>query len=90
MKDSQATSPARSDADAPSCEQRRQALKIAVIGMAGLGLLRHVEPTFADEAADKRPQPGDRLVDINGDLGKPLRIDDIKLASKPILAFPFD
>ena len=90
MKDSQKAPPARSVADAPSCEQRRQALKIAVVGMAGLGLLRHVEPTFADEAADLRPQPGDRLVDINGDLTKPLKADDIKLASKPILAFPFD
>jgi len=90
MNDLQETPPARSTVDAPSCEQRRQALKIAVIGMAGLGLLRHVDASFADEATDKRPQPGDRLVDINGDLAKPLKADDIKLASKPILAFPFD
>lgn len=90
MEKSKQQNPAAIDADAPSCVQRRQALKIAAVGLAGLGLIRHVDIAWADEAADKRPQPGDRLIDINGDAAKPLKIDDIKLASKPILAFPFD
>ncbi|HEY0231174.1 MAG TPA: Rieske (2Fe-2S) protein [Dokdonella sp.] len=75
--------------DAMPCRlDRRGMLKLTAL--AFLGVSHVADNAFADEAADKRPQPGDRLVDINGDLGKPLRIDDIKLASKPILAFPFD
>lgn len=75
----------------PDSAQRRQALKIAVVGLAGIGLARHAGKSWADDdAADMRPQPGDRLVDSNGDMTKPLKVEDIKLASKPVLAFPLD
>lgn len=76
----------------PTCEGRREALKRGACACIGVSLGSAATlPAHAQEAADQRPTKGDRLVVAGADgVPRPLTVADLKPASKPVLAFPFD
>lgn len=67
--------------------QRRRLLK----GAACLTGLPLIEPALAKEANEMSPQPGDRLVYVQGDRkGQVVKVDDLKIGEVQQLAFPMD
>lgn len=89
MKEQNALSPcaaALSEID----PQRRIMLKIAGISAAGgcalpLGIAHANDAPAADGV-----QRGDLLVPAKGDSSAPVKLDDLKVGTKPLLVFPFD
>jgi rieske iron-sulfur protein len=75
--------------DSP-CMSRRKVLQTVTASfavMSGTAMMK----AFADVPADLRPVAGDRLVSINAEGDPvPLKVADISVGSKPVLAWPYD
>ncbi len=74
--------------DEPASSQRRLVLKLATVSAAGGCALQLGTAQADDSGAGMRK--GDLLVPAKGDATAPLKVSDIQVGAKPVLAFPFD